>query len=125
MTQTVPVPASLLDSLKARWRPTRWGGEHVASHHPRCLVRHRVIRPGARTETEAHFHRVEHWVVLQGAARASVDDEPRDLLEGDTLDLAVGARHWIENPGRVDLHLISIEMGGYLEDDDVIPATGH
>ena len=103
------------------WRSHPWGGEAAARCHARCKLRHIVLRPGHATRPEAHCHRVEHWVVIQGAGRAEIGGECRALSENDTLTVPLGLTHRIENTGLIDLHLIAVETGCYLEDDDCLP----
>ena len=86
----------------------------------RFKVRHLVIRPGATIDTHSHFHRAEHWIAVQGSGRVTLDGQSQELFENQSIDIAVGTQHRIENHGKVDLHLIEVQTGTYLDDDDVI-----
>jgi mannose-6-phosphate isomerase-like protein (cupin superfamily) len=64
-------------------------------------------------------HRAEHWVVVEGTARVTVGDEVRLLAENQSVYIPLGAVHRLENPGKVDLHLIEVQSGPYLGEDDI------
>jgi mannose-6-phosphate isomerase-like protein (cupin superfamily) len=68
---------------------------------------------------QSHLHRAEHWVVVTGTARVTVGDEVRLLAENQSVYIPLGAVHRMENPGKVDLHLIEVQSGPYLGEDDI------
>jgi mannose-1-phosphate guanylyltransferase/mannose-6-phosphate isomerase len=67
-----------------------------------------------------HHHRAEHWVVVAGTARVTRDDETLLLRENESIYIPLGARHRLENPGKVPLHLIEVQSGAYLGEDDIV-----
>lgn len=85
----------------------------------RFKVFHLVLRPGMVSRRESHFHRSEHWVVVSGSALVTLGERVLELYENQSLDVPVGMVHRIENHGKVDLHLIEVQTGTYLGEDDV------
>jgi mannose-6-phosphate isomerase-like protein (cupin superfamily) len=67
-----------------------------------------------------HHHRAEHWVVVSGTALVTCDDKEFLLQENESTFIPVGAKHRLENPGKVALHLIEVQSGGYLGEDDIV-----
>lgn len=115
------VEQDIQEALPA-WQTQSWGGETSLRCHDRCQLRHIVLRPGCATEPEAHCHHTEHWIVIQGIARAEIGGAAHDIAENGTHFVPVGQRHRITNPGRIDLHMIVVETGSYLEPDDTVAA---
>ncbi|GAM63322.1 mannose-1-phosphate guanylyltransferase [Vibrio ishigakensis] len=100
------------------YRP--WGSHDEIAEGERFHVKHLVVKPGEATATQMHYHRAEHWVVVQGTAKVLNGDESYILSENESTYVAIGSPHKIENPGKVDLHLIEVRTGNYLEEDDII-----
>ena len=67
-----------------------------------------------------HHHRAEHWIVVKGTARVTLDGQDRLLTENESIYLPVGAVHALENPGRIPLELIEVQVGSYLGEDDIV-----
>jgi mannose-1-phosphate guanylyltransferase/mannose-6-phosphate isomerase len=67
-----------------------------------------------------HHHRAEHWIVVSGTARITRGDEVFLLSENESTFIPVGTRHRIENPGKVALHMIEVQSGSYLGEDDIV-----
>ena len=88
----------------------------------RFCVRRLHVAPGAALAPCAHVHRAEHWIVVSGTGRATIDGAVRLVSENDTVFVPLGAVHGLENPGRVPLVLIEVQTGPYLAEDDVLPA---
>ena len=78
------------------------------------------MHPGGILSLQSHFHRSEHWVVVAGSARITVDDDVRLLTENQSVYVPLGAVHRLENPGRVPLRLIEVQSGAYLGEDDIV-----
>lgn len=111
-------PARAARSAPPVWLSHPWGAEQVQPLHPRCQLRHVVLRPGARRAAEGHFHRSERWVVIEGCASVCLGARRLDLHEGGTLDVPAGTLHELANEGRIDLHLLMVETGCHLGEDD-------
>ena len=67
-----------------------------------------------------HHHRAEHWVVVRGAARVTIGDETKILHENESTYIPSGAKHRLENPGKIELELIEVQTGSYLGEDDIV-----
>ena len=67
-----------------------------------------------------HHHRAEHWIVVKGTARVTLDGQDRLLTENESIYLPVGSVHALENPGRIPLELIEVQVGSYLGEDDIV-----
>jgi mannose-1-phosphate guanylyltransferase/mannose-6-phosphate isomerase len=99
------------------YRP--WGWYETLALGPRFRVKQIMVRPGGILSMQSHFHRSEHWVVVAGSARITIAGEVRLLTENQSVYVPVGAVHRLENPGKVDLHLIEVQSGPYLGEDDI------
>ncbi|SFH49843.1 mannose-1-phosphate guanylyltransferase / mannose-6-phosphate isomerase [Palleronia marisminoris] len=99
-------------------RPWGWFETLVAG--PRFRVKRITVHPGAALSLQSHVHRSEHWVVVAGTARVTVDDATRLLSENESVHVPLGAIHRLENPGRLPMVLIEVQTGSYLGEDDII-----
>lgn len=100
------------------YRP--WGDYQSVHRGQRFQVKEIVVKPGGKLSLQKHFHRSEHWIVVGGVALVTRDDEQVLLHEFDSIVIPVGAVHRLENPGKIDLHLIEVQSGPYLEEDDIV-----
>lgn len=100
------------------YRP--WGSYESVDAGERFQVKRIIVEPGARLSLQKHAHRAEHWVVVQGRARVTRNDEVFDLVENESTFIPLGAVHRLENPGSAPLHLIEVQSGGYLGEDDIV-----
>ena len=78
------------------------------------------MQPGAKLSVQLHHHRAEHWVVVSGTARVTLQDQEHLLSENQSIYVPVGAVHALENPGKIPLDLIEIQVGSYLGEDDIV-----
>ena len=99
-------------------RPWGWF-ESIALGH-RFQVKRIHVNPGAALSLQSHHHRAEHWIVVQGTARVTVEDEIRLVTENQSIYIPLGARHRLENPGKVPMTLIEVQTGTYLGEDDIV-----
>ncbi len=99
-------------------RPWGWF-ETVAEGH-RHQVKRIVVRPGGVLSLQSHMHRAEHWIVVSGTARVTIGESVRLVSENESVYVPLGAVHRLENPGKVDLHVIEVQTGAYLGEDDII-----
>jgi mannose-1-phosphate guanylyltransferase/mannose-6-phosphate isomerase len=97
-----------------------WGSYHSVDQGPRFQVKRIVVKPGGRLSLQLHHHRAEHWIVVRGAARVTVNDETKTLHENESTYIPSGARHRLENPGKIELELIEVQTGSYLGEDDIV-----
>ncbi|MBK0397880.1 mannose-1-phosphate guanylyltransferase/mannose-6-phosphate isomerase [Limibaculum sp. M0105] len=100
------------------YRP--WGWYETIGLGDRFQVKQIVVKPGARLSLQSHVHRAEHWVVVAGTARITVDQDVRLLTENQSIYVPLGAVHRLENPGKVELRLIEVQSGVYLGEDDIV-----
>jgi mannose-1-phosphate guanylyltransferase/mannose-6-phosphate isomerase len=110
-------PALTEDHLKVH-RP--WGSYQSLDQGERFQVKRIMVKPGGRLSLQMHHHRAEHWVVVRGTARVIIGDEVRILHENESIYVPSGARHRLENPGKIDLELIEVQTGSYLGEDDIV-----
>ena len=83
-------------------------------------VKRLVVKPGAKLSLQAHRHRSEHWVVVAGTALVTRDEDVFAVSENESTYIPAGARHRLENPGTEPMHLIEVQSGSYLGEDDII-----
>jgi mannose-6-phosphate isomerase-like protein (cupin superfamily) len=86
----------------------------------RFQVKRITVNPGAKLSLQKHFHRAEHWVVVNGTAIVTRDDEEILLRENESVFVPLGCMHRLENPGKVPLNLIEVQSGAYLGEDDIV-----
>jgi mannose-1-phosphate guanylyltransferase / mannose-6-phosphate isomerase len=97
-----------------------WGSYEGVDAGDRFQVKRIIVKPGAKLSLQMHHHRAEHWVVVSGTALVTCDDRQFLLPENESTFIPQGARHRLENPGKVPLHLIEVQSGGYLGEDDIV-----
>jgi mannose-1-phosphate guanylyltransferase/mannose-6-phosphate isomerase len=97
-----------------------WGSYDSIDHGERFQVKRLSVKPGGVLSLQMHHHRAEHWIVVEGTARITRNDEVFLLSENESTYIPVGATHRIENPGKVPLHIIEVQSGSYLGEDDIV-----
>ncbi len=97
-----------------------WGFYQSLHVGERFQVKRITVNPGAKLSLQKHFHRAEHWVVVNGTALVTRDDEQVLLRENESIYLPLGSVHRLENPGRLPLNLIEVQSGPYLGEDDIV-----
>lgn len=97
-----------------------WGWFETLALADRFQVKRIVVNPGAALSLQSHFHRSEHWIVVSGTARVTVDDTVTLVTENQSIYVPLGAVHRMENPGKVPMVLIEVQTGAYLGEDDII-----
>ena len=105
------------DHLKVH-RP--WGSYQSVDNGDRHQVKRIVVKPGGRLSLQKHHHRSEHWIVVRGAARVTVNELVKIVHENESIYIPIGAVHRLENPGKILLELIEVQTGSYLGEDDII-----
>ncbi|MEM8793517.1 MAG: mannose-1-phosphate guanylyltransferase/mannose-6-phosphate isomerase [Pseudomonadota bacterium] len=100
------------------YRP--WGWYETLALGERFQVKQIMVKAGGRLSLQSHVHRSEHWVVVSGTAKITVDNDVRLMTENESVYIPLGAVHRLENPGMVELHLIEVQSGAYLGEDDII-----
>jgi mannose-1-phosphate guanylyltransferase/mannose-6-phosphate isomerase len=109
---------SEVDLHREVFRP--WGSYDSVDHGERFQVKRITVNPGAKLSVQMHHHRAEHWVVVSGTALVRIGEEERMVTENQSVYIPVGIVHSLENPGKVPLHLIEVQSGSYLGEDDIV-----
>lgn len=104
----------------ARFDRRPWGSFTVLDEGKDFKVKRIEVLPGKRLSYQRHSHRAEHWVVVQGTAKVTLDDHEIIVHPGQTIDIGIGAAHRVENPGKEILLFIEVQRGGYLGEDDIV-----
>jgi mannose-1-phosphate guanylyltransferase/mannose-1-phosphate guanylyltransferase/mannose-6-phosphate isomerase len=99
-------------------RPWGWFESLVLGE--RFQVKRICVKPGAALSLQSHNQRSEHWIVVEGTARVTIDDEVKLVTEGQSVYVPLGAVHRMENTGKVPMLLIEVQIGTYLGEDDII-----
>lgn len=124
--QEVRKAVSALKSKGARQAETflrdhrPWGWFETLALDDRFQVKRIVVNPGAALSLQSHFHRSEHWIVVSGTARVTVDETVTLVTENQSIYVPLGAVHRMENPGKVPMVLIEVQTGVYLGEDDIV-----
>jgi mannose-6-phosphate isomerase len=96
-----------------------WGGFTVLDEGENYKVKRIEVLPQKRLSYQKHAHRSEHWMVVCGAAKVTLDGLEITVPRGGTIDVPIGAAHRIENVGSEVLVFIEIQRGSYLGEDDI------
>lgn len=97
-----------------------WGWYETLALGDRFQVKRIVVKPGASLSLQSHVHRSEHWTVVEGSAKITIDGRVELLGENQSIYVPLGAVHRMENPGKIPLTLIEVQSGPYLGEDDII-----
>jgi mannose-1-phosphate guanylyltransferase/mannose-6-phosphate isomerase len=106
------------DTLPTVHRP--WGSYTSLHNGHRVQVKHIMVKPGGKLSLQMHHHRAEHWVVVHGTAKIRRGDDEMMLSEDQSTYIPIGTAHRLENPGKIPLHLIEVQSGSYLGEDDIV-----
>ena len=119
----------LVDILKANGRAEvsahtqvhrPWGWYDSLWQAPGYQVKHLMVAPGAAISLQLHHRRSEHWVILRGTAKVTRGDDVFTLQAGESTFIPLEARHRLENPGPDELHVVEVQLGDYLGEDDIV-----
>ena len=97
-----------------------WGSYDSIDNGERFQVKRLSVKPGGVLSLQMHHHRAEHWIVVQGTARITCDEKTFLLSENESTYIPIGSKHRIENPGKVALHIVEVQSGSYLGEDDIV-----
>ncbi|HEX2633491.1 MAG TPA: mannose-1-phosphate guanylyltransferase/mannose-6-phosphate isomerase [Bradyrhizobium sp.] len=97
-----------------------WGSYQSVDMGARHQVKRIIVKPGGRLSLQKHHHRSEHWIVVRGAARVTLNELVKTVHENESIYIPIGATHRMENPGKIPLELIEVQTGSYLGEDDII-----
>ena len=102
-----------------------WGFYELVETGERFQVKHLMVKPGAALSLQMHHHRAEHWVVVRGTARVTINGTSTLLAENESTFIPIGTKHRLENPGKVPLSIIEVQSGAYLGEDDIVRFDDH
>jgi mannose-1-phosphate guanylyltransferase/mannose-6-phosphate isomerase len=97
-----------------------WGSYDSIDNGDRFQVKRLTIKPGAVLSLQLHHHRAEHWIVVAGTAQITRGEEVFLLEENQSTYIPLGVKHRIHNPGKIALHIIEVQSGTYLGEDDIV-----
>ncbi len=97
-----------------------WGSFTVLEEEPRFKIKRITVNPLATLSLQMHYHRSEHWVIVSGTAKVTIQDKEKVVHEGESIFVPKSAIHRVENPGKVPLEIIEVQVGEYLGEDDII-----
>ena len=103
---------------KQVYRP--WGWYEGIDEGERFQVKRIMVKPGEKLSLQMHHHRAEHWIVVSGTARVTCGETVTLLTENQSTYIPLGTSHRLENPGKIDLHMIEVQSGSYLGEDDIV-----
>ena len=106
------------ETLPRDYRP--WGWYESIALGPRFQVKRIVVNPGGILSLQSHNHRSEHWIVVEGTAKVTIDGEIKIVTENQSIYIPLGAKHRMENPSKLPLTLIEVQTGSYFGEDDII-----
>lgn len=98
-----------------------WGYYKVIEEDKNTFkIKKLTVSRGKRISYQLHKHRSEHWVVLKGIAKVTVDDDVKFVRTGESIFIREGQKHRLENTGNIPLEIIEVQIGKYLEEDDIV-----
>lgn len=108
------------DAVALDWEERPWGSWHVIDVNDGYKIKRIHVKPKSRLSYQTHEHRSEHWVVVTGTATCTVDDERIVAGKGESVDIAVGAKHRIANEADDELVIVEVQLGDYTGEDDIV-----
>ena len=106
------------ETLPRDYRP--WGWYESIALGPRFQVKRIVVNPGGTLSLQSHNHRSEHWIVVEGSAKVTINADVKIVTENQSVYIPLGAKHRMENPSKLPLTLIEVQTGSYFGEDDII-----
>ena len=101
------------------YRP--WGHYKVLEEEKNSFKIKRItVNQGKKLSYQLHHHRSEHWIVVKGMAKVTIDEKVQFVRSGESIFMKAGQKHCLENPGKLALEIIEVQMGDYLEEDDIV-----
>jgi mannose-1-phosphate guanylyltransferase/mannose-6-phosphate isomerase len=97
-----------------------WGAFESLAGGPQFQVKHITVLPGRSLSLQMHHHRAEHWIVVAGTAQVECDGVGKLVFPNESVYISKGTKHRLTNPGIIELHLIEVQSGDYLGEDDII-----
>ena len=100
------------------YRP--WGNYKSIAEDIRWQVKKIEVKPGAQLSLQMHHHRAEHWIIVKGTAKVTIENKESILKENQSIFIPLGSKHRLSNPENIPLILIEVQSGSYLGEDDIV-----
>ena len=97
-----------------------WGTYEVLQDSEQYKVKRIVVKPSSKLSLQKHFHRNEHWIVVSGTATVTVDKDIFLVRPNESTYIQMGQLHRLENQGKIDLVMIEVQVGEYIDEDDIV-----
>jgi len=110
--------ARLLKEHAFESRP--WGRFEILTDEPHYKSKKITVMPGQKLSYQSHSKRAEQWVVVKGKAEVTLNDQIHHLEVGESIQIPLGAKHRMNNPGTIELEFIEVQTGSYFGEDDII-----
>lgn len=96
-----------------------WGSYIILENRPFFKIKRITVKPKKQLSLQMHFHRSEHWIVVSGTAKVTLEEEIRLVHQGESTFVKAGVKHRVGNPGKIPLEIIEVSIGEYLQEDDI------
>jgi len=96
-----------------------WGTYTILREGQGYKIKRITVKPEARISLQKHYHRSEHWIVLRGTAKVTVNDETFLVRPNESTYIGMGDMHRLENPGKIELEIVEVQVGNYVGEDDI------
>lgn len=103
---------------RTMYRP--WGSYTILAEGEGYKVKRITIKPGAKLSLQMHYYRSEHWTVISGTGKLTLDDKVVIFKENESTYIPIAVKHRLENPGQIPLSIIEVQNGRYLGEDDIV-----
>jgi len=100
--------------------PRPWGSFTILDECNNYKIKRIEVKPGSRLSLQKHVHRSEHWIVVSGTALVTCGENQFDVRTNESTFIPIGAKHRLENPGKIPLVIIEVQNGEYLGEDDIV-----
>lgn len=100
------------------YRP--WGEYTILAEGDGFKVKKITVNPGCKLSLQMHYHRSEHWTVISGTGKLTLDDKVVIFKENESTYIPIAVKHRLENPGQMPLSIIEVQNGKYLGEDDIV-----
>ncbi|MDB4227895.1 mannose-1-phosphate guanylyltransferase/mannose-6-phosphate isomerase [Planktomarina temperata] len=97
-----------------------WGWFESLARGKCFQVKRICVKPGASLSLQSHNHRSEHWIVVEGTAKVTIDEDVKLITEGQSVYVPLGSVHRMGNPSKLPMVLIEVQIGSYLGEDDIL-----
>ena len=97
-----------------------WGSYTILEQNGNYLVKNILVKPGGKLSLQSHDHRSEHWVIVKGFAKVTIDETIKTLQMNESIYIPNKSKHRLENEGQENLIVIEIQFGNILEEKDII-----